>query len=100
MRFEFSKSKTYQIRKVISSGNVIKLELDGKIDDGTVLDNFVIYRIVEDGQYIILDVEKNNEAGVDQLFTGLITPEFQSSDLAEKSNTLIFDLKQAGIIKE
>lgn len=100
MRFEFSKSKTYQIRKVISSGNVIKLELDGKIDDGTVLDNFVIYRVVEDGQYIILDVEKNNEAGVDQLFTGLITPEFQSSDLAEKSNTLLFDLKQAGIIKE
>lgn len=100
IRFEFAKSKTYQILKVFSSGNVLKLLLDGHIDDGTVTDNFVIYRIVEDGQFIILDVEKNNEAGVDQTFTGLITPQYPSTNLQEKSNTLLFDLKQAGIIKE
>jgi hypothetical protein len=100
IRFEYSKTKTYQIRKVNSAGNVLKLLLDGHIDEGTVTDNFVIYRVVEDGQFIILDVEKNVEAGVDQKFTGLVTPQFPSTDLQEKSNTLLFDLKQAGIIKE
>lgn len=100
IRFEYSKSKTYQILKVVSAGNTLKLLLDNHIDSGTVLDNFVIYRVVEDGQFIILDVEKNNEASVDQLFTGLISPEFSSTGLRERSNTLLFDLKQAGIIKD
>lgn len=99
IRFEFSKTKTYQIIKVISSGNVLKLLLDGHIPDSTVVDNFVIYRIVEDGQYIILDVAKNNEAGNTQLFTGLVSPQYPSTGLQEQSNTLLFKLKQAGIIE-
>jgi len=98
IRFEFSKTKTFQILKVISGGNVLKLLLDGHIDDGTVVDNFVIYRVVEDGQFIILDVKKNTESGTNQKFTGLITPQFPSTTLQEKSNTLIFELKQSGII--
>jgi len=98
IRFEFSKTKTFQILKVISGGNVLKLLLDGHIDDGTVVDNFVIYRVVEDGQFIILDIKKNIEVSTNQKFTGLVTPQFPSTTLQEKSNTLIFELKQSGII--
>lgn len=99
IRFEYSKTKRFQITNVQSSGNVLKLKLDGQIPVSTVLDNFVIYRIVEDGQYIILDVTKNNEAGVDQIFTGIISPEYPSTELGERSDSLIFDLKQSGIIE-
>lgn len=99
IRFEYSKTKKFQITKVASIGNTLKLKLDGTVPSSTVLDNFMIYRIVENGQYIILDVEKNNEAGVDQTFTGVITPQYPSKGLGEKGDTLIYELKQANIIE-
>ena len=100
IRFEYSKSKVFQILQVQSIGNTLKLKLDGPVPLGTVVDNFLIYRIVEDGQFAILDVRKNTEAGVDQKFTGLITPQYPSTTLQSRSNTLIFELKQSGIIKD
>jgi hypothetical protein len=100
IRFEFSKQKVFQITGVNSSGNVIKLKLDGHMETSTVLDNFVIYRIVEDGQYIILNTKKNNEAGVNQPFSGIISAEFPTEELDERTDQLLFDLKQAGIISE
>lgn len=99
IRFEYSKQKTFQITGVQAFGNTLTLRVDGQIPASTVLDNWVIYRFVENGQYIILDVKKNNEVSVDQLFSGIITPEFPSSTLQERSDSLIFDLKQAGIIE-
>lgn len=100
IRFEYSKSKVFQIIGISSLGGVLKLKLDGIIPISTILDNFVIYRIIEDGQYIILDVKKNDEAGVNQAFSGLITAQYVSENLGARSDELIFDLKQAGIIEE
>ena len=100
IRFEFSKQKVFLITAVNSSGNVLKLKLDKQMETSTVLDNFVIYRIVEDGQYLILNVKKNNEAGVTQPFSGIISAEFPSEALDERTDQLLFDLKQAGIISE
>ncbi len=100
IRFEYSKSKVFQIIGVSSLGGVLKLKLDGIIPISTILDNFVIYRIVENGQYIILDIKKNIEASVDQAFSGVITAQYRSENLEERSDQLIFDLKQAGIIEE
>lgn len=100
IRFEYSKSKLFQIIGVNSLGGNLKLKLNGHIPISTILDNFVIYRIVEDGQYIILDVKKNNEAGVNQAFSGIITAQYRSEGLEERADALIYDLKQAGIIDE
>lgn len=100
IRFEYSKYKVFQIIGINSLGGTLKLKLDGIIPISTVLDNFVIYRIVEDGQYIILDIKKNTEAGVDQAFSGIITAQYRSENLEARSDQLIFDLKQAGIIEE
>ena len=99
IRFEYSKEKTYQIVGAQAFGNTLTLKLDGQVQASTILDNFVIYRIVENGQYIILDVEKNNEVAVNQLFTGIITSEFPSTDLIQRSDELIFDLKRSNIIE-
>ena len=100
IRFEYSKSKLFQIIGVNSLGGVLTLKLNDHISPSTVLDNFVIYRIVENGQYIILDVKKNNEAGVNQAFSGIITAQYRSEGLEERADALIYDLKQAGIIEE
>ena len=100
IRFEYSKSKVFQILAVNSSNNVLTLKLDKQISEATILDNFVIYRIIEDGQYIILDVAKNKEAGVNQAFSGIITAQYPSENLEERQDRLIFELKQAGIISD
>ena len=100
IRFEYSVSKVFLITQVQSQNNALLIKLDKQVPESTVLDNFMIYRIVEDGQYIILDVEKNNEAGVDQIFTGIISAEYPSEGLQTRSETLLFDLKQAGIIED
>lgn len=100
IRFEYSKSKVFQIIGVSNIGGKLNLKLDNHVPSSTVLDNFVIYRIVEDGQYIILNVKKNNEASVDQAFSGIITAQYRSENLEARSDELIFDLKQAGIINE
>ena len=57
-----------KLNKLSSGQNVVKLKLNKQLDPSTVFDNFVIYRIVQDGQYIILDVKKNIEAGINQAF--------------------------------
>jgi len=74
--------------------------LDGHIPESTVVDNFVIYRIVEDGQYLILDVKKNNEAGVNQAFSGIATAKYRTENLEARRDQLIFDLKAAGIMND
>ena len=99
IRFEYAKDKTHMIKSVSSIENVLIIELQNQLDFSFVLDNFVIYRILDSGQYIILDVKKNNEAGVDQTFTGIILPEYRSKELEENEDQLIFRLKQAGIIE-
>jgi len=100
IRFEYAPTKVYEIKQIITGQNVIKLKLNKQLDPSTVFDNFVIYRIIQDGQYIILDVKKNIEAGIDQAFTGIITPQYASQTLRENADNLIFRLKQANIIEE
>ena len=99
IRFEYSPTKTFEIKRVISSGNVVKLQLNKQIDPSTILDNFVICRIINDGKYMILDVKKNIEQGVDQAFTGIVLPAYQSKNLEDNADELLFRLKQSGIIE-
>ena len=73
IRFEYSPSKTHKIIKVSTLQGTLILKLAGNIDETYILDNFVIYRIINNGQYLILDVEKNVEGGIDQAFTGIVS---------------------------
>ena len=99
IRFEYAKSKTFFIQGVQTLNNTLVLNLQGQIDQSTVLDNFVIYRIIRNGQYIIMDVKKNIEQGINQAFTGIILPKYPSKNLLDNSDGLIYQLKQANIIE-
>lgn len=100
IRFEYNPNKVFQILNVSSVGNVFKLELDNHISPSTIIDNFLIYRIDENGQYIIMNIEKDIEAGITQAFRGIIQPIFPSENQVENQDALIFKLKEAGIIED
>jgi hypothetical protein len=57
--------------------------------------HFVIYRVINDGTYIVLDVPKP-VAG--NSFTGIIQPEFISKELTDNYDKIIMDLTSKEII--
>jgi hypothetical protein len=114
IRFEYNKNQTYtifNINQVTSSiNNDIALEfyvtpslssISGSVaanDFYLELNHFVIYRVLNDGLYITLDVTPDWGPG-GNAYTGLLLPEFASQELAEKLETLIQDLTDKEIIQ-
>lgn len=100
IRFEFNKNKVHKIINV-SQGNLGKLFLTitPRIEENTEVNHFTHYRIVPDGGYLILNVEKNNDVNSNQPFQGIILPQYPSTTIRNRQENLIFDLKQAGIIE-
>jgi hypothetical protein len=65
------------------------------IPTGSFLDHFVLYRIINDGTYIVLDVDKT-QAG--NSFTGIIQPQYVSQTLKTNYNDIIQNLTSKGLI--
>ena len=108
IRFEYNKNKVHKVlrsepsddgRKVFIHPAIDTVELNVLGSNGTQLNHFTHYRIVPNGGYIIVNQKKDNQAGVQQDFKGIITPQFPSIDLERKGDELIYELKQAGIIE-
>ncbi len=99
LRFEYDPTQVYTIFKVEDENNQIRLTIEPGVQPGIEVNHYVHYRVIPDGAYIIVDSKKNNEAGVYQPFQGIILPQFPSSNLLEKQDNLIFNLKQVGIIE-
>jgi len=66
------------------------------IPDGATLDHFTIYRIVNDGSNIILNVPTPVRGNS---FSGVIQPEFVSKELVDKYDKIIIDLTEREIIQ-
>ena len=64
------------------------------------LNNFVLYRNLEDGKFITLDVEKFDPPIAEEEFTGIIIPEYASSTLRQNASAIVSKLKQDGIIED
>lgn len=108
IRFEYNKNKVHKVLKTELSGERLKVFIYPSVDTenlqpletlGTQLNHFTHYRIDPDGGYIFIDKEKENTAGVDQAFNGIITPLYSTEALKAKEDEVIFELKQAGIIE-
>ena len=78
----------------------IALTLSPQISTGSVVDHFTYYRIQQDGGYVIVNTEKNNTVAGEQPFSGIILPEYPSEALKERSDELIYQLKEANIIEK
>lgn len=108
IRFEYNKNKVHKVirseesdvgRKVFIHPAIDTVELNVLGSNGTQLNHFTHYRIVPNGGYLIINQKKDNQAGVDQNFKGIITPQSPSPILKRKGDELIFELKKAGIIE-
>ena len=97
IRFEYNTLKVFNIKNIISdpSSSNLVLDLGYPIPAGTIIDNFVLYRIVNDGTYIILDVQKPASGSS---FTGLIRPQFISQKLIDSSSIYVQSLVERGVI--
>ena len=71
------------------------LKLDGTVPAGTQLNHFILYRVVNDGSSIILDVNKIIPG---ETFTGIIQPEYVNSDISNNYNEIIKNLTEKGLI--
>lgn len=94
IRIEYNPDKVFNITKVETTDRLY-LTVVPPIPTGSILDHFVLYRIVNDGTYVILDVNKQ-QAG--SSFTGIIQPEYISQTLENNYSNIIQDLTQKGLI--
>jgi len=113
IRFELNPDMVYKIIKVnpstLQNGVVYKLSIDvapslyptisGSLVEYTssiVTNHFNIYRIENDGRYVILDVPKTSKGNA---YSGILQSEFSSQELLTKYDKLIADLSQKEIIQ-
>jgi len=94
-RFEYSQNNYFKVMEVDDETNPVKFKVFPKIPTGINLNHFVLYRLADDGKYIILDVDKLISGNS---FTGIIQPEYISQELSDNYNNIIQDLTQKGII--
>jgi len=95
IRFEYNKNYVHNITEVTNTvdGN-LALKVVPPVISGSILDHFVLYRIVNDGTYVILDVKKNSAGS----FSGILQPEYISQELKDKYSDIIQKLTLEGVI--
>lgn len=93
IRFEYNSDKVFNITNVETSDRLY-LTVTPPIPTGSVLDHFVLYRLVNDGTYVILDVNKTSAGS----FSGILQPEYISEDLKNKYSNIVQKLTLEGII--
>jgi hypothetical protein len=102
IRFEYDKNKVFKIYDLFvdednggSSSQRLYLRVFPEVPVGTTVDHFVLYRIINDGSSIILDVKRDIPGGV---YTGILQPEYVSQELVESYDTIVQNLTEREII--
>jgi hypothetical protein len=102
IRFEYNPNQVYNIKKLGTVTNTssayfgnLTLSVFPPIPSTVNLNHFNIYRIINDGSSVILNVPKP-VAGYS--FTGLLYPQFLSKILQVSSSAIVQDLSSKGII--
>jgi hypothetical protein len=104
IRFGYNSDNTFTIYSVTdprspeASGSRIYLRLNRDIPSNLNTNNFVIYRLQKDGQFVIIDRKKNEDDITE--FTGAIVPQYLSEDFRNNIDDVIKQLKEDGIIEE
>lgn len=94
IRFQYNENRRHCITDVsISDG--LHLTVVPPVATSSILDHFIVYRVVNDGTYVVLNVDKPVSGSS---FTGIIQPEYVSQELTDKYSDIIQDLTQRGLI--
>lgn len=102
IRFQYNENFAHRILDVVQSNGFVgfvitpSLNINGGFNNQFIdINHFVIYRIINDGSYIILDVPKPVEGNS---FSGIIQPEFISKELTDKYDKIVQNLTEKEII--
>jgi hypothetical protein len=95
IRFEYNQDYVHNIVGITDTVNGnLALKVVPPIISGSILDHFVLYKVVNDGTYVMLDVSKNQSGS----FTGILQPQYISQTLKDNYSNIIQDLTQKGLI--
>jgi hypothetical protein len=94
IRFQYNENRKHCITDV-STLNGLHLTVVPPVATSSILDHFIVYRVVNDGTYVVLNVDKPVSGSS---FTGIIQPEYVSQELTDKYSDIIQDLTQRGLI--
>lgn len=95
IRFEYNPNKVFNVTKVEVGTTNLFLTVVPPVPSGSILNHFVLYRCINDGTYVVLDVKKQQPGNS---FTGIIQPQYISQTLKNNYNNIIQDLTQKGLI--
>jgi len=96
IRFEYDLSKCAKIYEISSLDDGRALfKILPAIPSGSKLDHFVVYRVVNDGNYVILNVKKEVTPAT---MTGFLKPKYISKTLQDNLPDIIDKLKKDNII--
>jgi len=100
IRFQYDETRLHCITDVSTIGPTntgsLYLTVVPPIATSSLLDHFVLYRVVNDGTYVVLDVEKPISGSS---FTGILQPKYISQTLKNNYNDIIQNLTQKGLIQ-
>jgi hypothetical protein len=111
VRFEYNKEQVYTITEIIKDfpfggtpiPNTLAINVTPNIGSTQGVNtniqapgHFIIYRVINDGTYVVLDVKKDAPGGA---YSGIIQPEFISNELVQKYDKIITDLTSKEIIQ-
>jgi len=105
IRFEYDKSKVHTIYEIgtadTGSGTNVSGSLTLKvrpgIPSGSIVDHFCLYRVIPNGNYIILDIKKPSGT-TGQPLTGFIKSQYISKELEDNFETIISKLNAEGTL--
>jgi hypothetical protein len=98
IRFEYDPSNVHTIYEQTTTvdGN-LALKVCPPVPSGSILDHFCLYRVVNNGNYMILDVPKPTGT-TGQPLTGFIKPQHMSEELNNNFTTIIQKLAAEGTL--
>ena len=108
IRFNYDKTRVHTIYRIreLNSGTgstLLILYVTPAISNLDTIDlnpwdlnHFVIYRVINDGTYVVLDIKKDAEGGT---YSGIIQPEFVSQELVDNYDRIITNLTEREIIQ-
>jgi hypothetical protein len=97
IRFEYDPTKQSRIYNIgnLSDGRTT-IQISPAVPTGSKLDHFVIYRVVKDGNYVILDVPR--VSGV--TLTGFLQPKYISQELKDNFSNIVNKLEADGLLND
>jgi hypothetical protein len=100
IRFEYDETKQYRILAIDRDSSYgFSIGVHPPVPSNTKLNHFTISRVVDDGNYIIINTEYPASGSITDNLTGFTKPKFITQTLEDEFTTITTDLVKSGVLK-